>query len=190
MPIDLNRFTSIFNNVPPARESDYEIIISGPAGIGDPDLTYRADSVQLPGRSIATTEQVYIGPQRKVAYAALYLETSITFIESDDYRVKEYFDRWLDKVVGTHRINRTVSDGSRFRSGYYDDYIGTIDIHNLRRTGAKGYNTKLIEAYPIQVAPVSLSWASDAIPRINVTFTYRYYEQNAAGSTSTANLST
>ena len=37
------------------------------------------------------------------------------------------------------------------------------------------YTTKLIEAYPISIAPISLDWSSDEVAKLNVQFAFRYY---------------
>lgn len=38
------------------------------------------------------------------------------------------------------------------------------------------FEMKLIEAYPIQIAPLPLNWASDDLHRLSVTFAYNRYE--------------
>ena len=37
--------------------------------------------------------------------------------------------------------------------------------------------TKLIEAWPMSIAAVQLDWGSADISKLQVTFSYRYYEQ-------------
>ena len=183
MAINLQRFVSSMNAQPPARTSDFEVRIFCPKIGSSDDLTFRAENISLPGRNVVTADNMDVGPQRKIGYNALYPEISISFILDERYQQKEYFDRWIDLVVGPHRVQKNPG-GNRFNAGYYDDYKGTIDIQNFSRTGQPTYMTSLIEAWPMSIAAIQLDWSSEEITKLNVSFTYRYYEQikNAGGS--------
>jgi hypothetical protein len=174
MAINLQRFMSTMNQQPPAKTSNFDIQIFSPLGSVN-DLSFRAESVALPGRSISTSDYMDVGPITKVGYSAIYLETSINFILSERYNEKEYFDQWVDAIVGPHRVQKNPG-GNKFNAGYYDTYAGTIVIQNYSTTGQPTYKTKLIEAFPLTISPVQLDWGTDDISKLNVTFTYRYYE--------------
>mgnify|MGYP003626496539 CR=1 FL=1 len=176
MAINLQRFMSTMNARPPAMASDFEVKIFCPA-IGSVDeLTFRAENISLPGRNVTTADNLDVGPQRKIGYAVIYPEVSIQFILDERYQQKEYFDRWVDEVVGNHRVQRNPG-GNRFNAGYYDDYKGTIDIENFARDGQPTYRTTMKEAWPINIAAVQLDWGSADMSKLQVTFSYRYYEQ-------------
>ena len=175
MAINLQRFMSTMNQQPPAKTSNFEVRIFSKLGSVN-DLTFRAESVALPGRSVATTDFFDVGPQRKMGYSAIYLETAINFILSERYNEKEYFDQWIDAIVGPHRVQRNPG-GNRFNAGYYDDYKGTVDIQNFSSTGQPTYITSLKEAWPISIAAIALDWGSADLVKLGVTFSYRYYEQ-------------
>jgi len=176
MAIDLQRFMSTMNARPPAMASDFEVKIFCPKIGSSDELTFRAENVSVPGRSVATADNLDVGPQRKIGYAAIYPEVSIQFILDESYQQKEYFDRWVDEVVGNHRVQRNPG-GSRFNAGYYDDYKGTIDIENFARDGQPTYRTTMKEAWPINIAAIQLDWGSADMSKLQVTFAYRYYEQ-------------
>ena len=179
MAINLKRFLSTMNQQPPARTSNFDVQIFSPLGSVN-DLTFRAESVALPGRTIATSDYMDVGPVTKVGYSAIYLETSINFILSERYNEKEYFDQWIDTIVGPHRVQKNAG-GNKFNAGYYDSYAGSIVIQNYGVTGQPTYKTKLIEAFPLTISPIQLDWGSDDMSKLNVTFTYRYYEHSSAG---------
>ena len=176
MAINLQRFVSTMNARPPAMASDFEVKIFCPKIGSRDELTFRAENVSLPGRNVATAENLDVGPQRKIGYTVLYPEVTISFILSERYNEKEYFDRWIDEIVGPHRVQKNPG-GNKFNAGYYDDYKGTIDIQNFSRTGQPTYITTLKEAWPISMAAVQLDWGSTDMSKLGVTFTYRYYEQ-------------
>jgi len=176
MAINLQRFMSTMNARPPAMASDFQVKIFCPKIGSRDELTFRAENVSLPGRSVTTTDVMTVGPQRKMGYSAIYPEVTIQFILDERYQQKEYFDRWIDEVVGNHRVQKNPG-GGRFNAGYYDDYKGTIDIENFARDGQPTHTTKLIEAWPMSISAVQLDWGSSDMSKLQVQFVYRYYEQ-------------
>ena len=50
-----------------------------------------------------------------------------------------------------------------------------VEIRTFDETGRRRTRPLFTEAYPIGIAPISLSWADDNIIRLNVTFAYRDY---------------
>ena len=167
---------STMNAQPPARASDFEVRIFCPKIGSVDDLTFRAENISLPGRNVATADNIDVGPQRKIGYSVIYPETSISFVLDERFNQKEYFDRWIDEVVGPHRVQKNPG-GNRFNAGYYDDYKGTVDIQNFSSTGQPTYITSLKEAWPISIAAIALDWGSADLVKLGVTFSYRYYEQ-------------
>jgi hypothetical protein len=170
MSINLQRFVSSMNAHPPAYASDFEVRIHCNIGRSE-DLTLRAENASLPGRSVATTESTFVGPMRKLGYTAMYSEVAITFILGESYIEKEFFDKWIDAIVGDHRVKHSPG-GEKFNAGYY-------------RAGENTYKTTLIEAWPINMAAVALDWGSSEISKLNVTFAYRYYEHSDTSLTFT-----
>jgi hypothetical protein len=65
---------------------------------------------------------------------------------------------------------------------YRDRYATTIGIFQYDEGGDKRpwpaltYGVKLIDAYPISVNQLNLSWTDDNIHRLSVTFAYTQYE--------------
>ena len=60
--------------------------------------------------------------------------------------------------------------------GYYNDYIGTIDIHTLDEQNNKRYGVKLMEAYPKSINAQDLSYTTtDSYQTVTVEIAYRYW---------------
>ena len=79
----------------------YSFKVGGDVGT-ERELTYRAESADIPGRSVASVEHKFqnYGPVNKVAYGQIYGDVTVQFIMSQDMREKEYFEIWQDKMVG------------------------------------------------------------------------------------------
>ena len=161
-----------------AKSSHFEVQITGPGTTGEEnDLMFRADACELPGRTISTSEYRIYGPIRKVAYASTYTDTSIGFLCSEDLREKRYFDEWQD-IIMHHRATSGMSakhTKGRYETGYYEDYVRTIEIRQYNVSGAKQSTHYLDEAYPIGIAPIALSWGNEELIRLQVTFAFHDY---------------
>ena len=184
MAFNINEFTASIGAKGISKTSDFKVFISCPRLKGSQELTLRAESIQLQGRTVSTTEFIDVGPQRKIGYGAIYTDTSINFILNERYDEKRYFDQWIDLVVGNHRVESSPYEDGRFNPGYYSNYVGTIEIFNFGKVGVPLYTTKLIEAYPISIAPVNLDWSSDEVAKLNVQFAFRYYTHEKPENTS------
>lgn len=145
-------------------------------GVDTFHLALRADAAELPGRAVQTLDNRYYGPLRKSGYQANYVDTTISFICSEDLREKLFFEKWQDLIVGKHREPGTNADSESFNAGYYDDYVSSIEIVQLNENNDITFEMKLLEAYPLQIAPLPLNWGSDELHKLSVTFAYNRYE--------------
>ena len=61
--------------------------------------------------------------------------------------------------------------------GYYDDYIGTIQIYQLDEQNERRYGVELIECFPKTVAAQALTAPqATEVQKLQVTFSYRYWK--------------
>ena len=61
--------------------------------------------------------------------------------------------------------------------GYYDDYVGSVQIYQLDERGARRYGIELIEAFPKAIAEQTLDYAqNDAFHTICETISNRYWK--------------
>jgi hypothetical protein len=185
MAFNINQFSSQIANKGVSKESQFEVRIFFPQKVEggglDRQLTLRAESASIPGRTSQTIDDArdVTGPVRKIGYAPIYVPMDITFLCDEELNVKEKMDSWMDIILGNHRVAGAGQRNSTklFNPGYYSDYIGTIEILKFNETGKKVVTTKLLEAYPFSIALLNLSWESEALQKLQVQFQYRYYEQ-------------
>ena len=61
--------------------------------------------------------------------------------------------------------------------GYYDDYVGEVDIYLLDENDERKFGLRLEEAFPKVVADIPLNMeTSNAIVNLDVTFMYRRWQ--------------
>ena len=127
----------------------------------------RCESISLPGRTIDSTPDSNIyGPERDIATGYSFGDINATFQCSSDMREKIYWEMW----------QKMTFNPVTFDMQYYDDYVGTIDIHTLDEQDNRRYGVRLMEAWPKTVAAQALSYGTrDSYQTIDVTIAYRYW---------------
>jgi len=209
----INKMMAELNKSGYASSSHFEVFVHGGRNIGEQEMRFRVDSIDLPGRNFAPIDHKFtnIGPVNRIPGQQFYSDVTATILLSEDMREKEYFEWWQEKMVNTgayegeqsaqyaaedaaneaaktaaeenmvefepipSKYNRSYSN-SPFTHRYFDTYIGSVVIRQYGHKGELRSIHTLNEAYPIQMAPVSMNWGSEDPARLQVTFAYRNYK--------------
>ena len=135
--------------------------------ISDPRDTYMlCTGVSLPGKRIATTEAAHNHHMAKKPYSMMTDEVNMTFLLTNDYYVKKYFDMWQEMVIdSTHE---------HYKAFYKRDYCMDVTIQQLSTSNdiIPGYTVQLENAYPIQVGAVELGNANEGLLEVSITWEY------------------
>ena len=169
-----------------SKQSNYELIFTLPEKVllseaslaTTPTLRFRTESAEIPGRSIITSDykSTGYGLTSKVGYGVVYPDVTITMLCGADLGEKRLFNAWQSLVVGNHTRNKNIRNHQSI--GYYSNYVSTLGIVQYDQEGNASYATSLMEAYPIIVNSMPLSWASEEMHRLTVQFTYKYFEES------------
>ena len=154
-----------------AHPANFRVMFAGAIVDAEPArlLAFLCNQAQLPGRAFATLEYTTHGPIRKIPYQNIYDDVVLSFYVKEDMGVKELFQEWQNFIVD----NNTDSQFS-----YFDDFVTDIIIEQFDSTGKSTYGCRLIDAYPLMVAPVQLDWGDkDSFMNLQVTFAYRYWRE-------------
>ena len=176
-----------------ARPSRYEILLLPPTGArgtasnggdvtniftkimgqnnGDGTVrttSLRCEAISFPGRNLDTTpDPNHYGPTREVVNGYSYAPISATFQCSSDMKEKKYFETW----------QRLAYNPQTWSMGYYNDYVGTVQIYQLDEQDKRRYGVELVEAFPKTIAEQALSYdATNQINKVSITFSYRYWK--------------
>ncbi len=141
-------------------------------------MTFRIDSINLPPRSVSDVAVRDFGAPRRIGLFANYLDVTMTVIVSPDLRERSYFLKWQDLVVGNHRVAINPGEQSKgFSTGYYSDYVsdGIKIKYYSEASNNPIYVLQLIDAYPILVGDLSMSWSQPDVLKMSVVIAYRYF---------------
>ena len=167
-----------------AQPNRYEVLIFPPAKLGGGNqsnifsglerqsdtrsISLRAQSLNMPGRNLATTDDSNVyGPKREVVEGVNYAEEiSIDFQASSQLSERVFFENW----------QRQAFNETTWNIGYYNDYVGEIQIFVLDRQDKRRYGIKLWEVFPKTIGANQLAYdANDTLMLTNVSFSFRYW---------------
>jgi hypothetical protein len=205
MPFNVSNFNSDIARSGIASPSFFEAqILRAPSALApmmSQGMSYRIESVNLPGRTLTTLDQNYHGPVRRIPFRFTHQPVTFSVILSRDMREREAFMKWQDFFVGHHRTTLGALPSHPFDTHYYDDGIGEIQIiqysypisttrNNIMSDAAvagqpdaeekpedqydASYVITLYEAYPSSVNDISMSWSDDGYAKLQVEIQYRY----------------
>lgn len=160
-----------------------------PSNRGDIDLL--CTEASLPGSSVATHDVTsdYHGVTEKMGYRRIYDESlDLTFYVDRDYKVIEYFDGWINYIVGegsTLSRDNYKKKNAYYRMNYPINYKGKIhlikfekDLH-FKEANTKTSNTIMqytfVEAFPTNIVSMPVSYDQSQILKCTVSFSYIRY---------------
>ena len=135
--------------------------------ITDPrDMFLLCQTAMMPGKRILTQEAMHNHHMSKKPYSAATDEVSMSFLLTNDYYIKKYFDMWQEMIIDT--------SGRHYKAFYKQDYCTDVLIQQLSPSNdvIPGYTVKLENAYPITVSQVDLTEAAEGMMELSVTFEY------------------
>ena len=183
-----------------SKANRYEVVIGLPSGTNNAEagesaqsgklisqlhgetarrISFRCDSISLPGRNLRTAMNGNIyGPPHDIVQGQTFAEVAASFYAGSDLAERYFFEEWQKVSYNpeTYNIN------------YYKEYVGAVEIYTLNEQGERTYGVRLEEAFPITVDAIALGHASNnTINKVNVSFKYRYW-RNIATEPKKANL--
>jgi len=132
-------------------------------------LALQCESAELPGKTLQTADVKIYGPSFKVPYQTQYTDSTFTFLCTNDFYERKLFDRWMEAIIPSDTNNL------RFPKGVQSRYLTNIKIIQYDDFIKQIYAVELMDAFPIGIAPQSLSWSEDGFHRLSIQFAYQRY---------------
>jgi len=133
-------------------------------------LSLQCETAELPGKTFVTDDVKIYGPTYKVPYQVQYAETTLTFICTNDFYERKLFERWMEAIMPIDTNNL------RFPKGQNSKYMTEITVKQYNDDVTQIFGTKLIDAYPVNIAAQQLNWNDDNFHRLSIQFAYHRYE--------------
>ncbi len=158
----------------------------GVIGVPSDLLNISCSEASLPGSSLATHEinNDYSGVSEKHVYRRLYDDRAyFTFYVDSDYQIIKFFETWMSWIVGETQYTEQSKRTYNYRVKFPNDYRVNMHIQKYERNfnveNSKFVEYTFIDAYPIDISSMPLSYDSSNLLKCTVSFVYtRYYMEN------------
>ena len=173
---DVSKFSSRIAKTGLASPNKFEVIFTKIPGLssgGKERLNLMCDQCSLAGRDVQAMLDLQYGVRRQVVYnGAAYTPLSLSFLCSASMMEKSILEQWNNNC-------NPVNGG--FNVGYYNDYIGELDIFVLDRSAKiRTYHQHYHEVYPKTVTAVELNHGTtNTTLRVTAEIQYAYWTTNS-----------
>ena len=136
-------------------------------------VNVHCESISMPAHDLQSETVDHFGPPRQMVSGHGFTGTIGATFYGDKYlRERHFFEMWQKMAVGM--VNH--------KAGYYDDYVGKIQIFQLGSLDGEGdrdaptYGIEAIECYPETVSAIEYNYGStNQIVRVTVGFQYKQW---------------
>ena len=171
----LNDVLSLFHDENAyGRPNQYEVQILPPGGkLAGHDfraISLKAEAVLMPGRSVhpppKSADQMY-GPTRDLITGPLY---------ADDVTMTIQSTTGLDERMMLEQWQELAFNKDTYDVAYYNEYVGTLNIHLLDMNDRKTFGLQLRECFPKTITGVNLAYGPNTeITKTNVAWSFREF---------------
>lgn len=145
-------------------------------------LELSCSEASLPGSSLSTHEvnNDFTGVTERYAYRRIYDDRmDFSFYVDSDYRIIYFFEYWLSYIVGENDLSGQKTKEYFYRMNYPNSYTtDNLYITKFERgpnkTG-KSLTYQFINAFPISITSMPVSYDSSQLLKCTVSFTYSRY---------------
>lgn len=154
-------------------------------------ITLGCVEASLPGSSLATIDidNDFHGVSEKHAYRRIYDDRIdfTFFVDSQEYYIIRFFETWISYVVDeqrtdfdlptyTYRVNFPSRSSKDKDGGYYAPNLGIIKFErDFTKSGSKGLKYQFINAFPISISSMPVSYEQSNLLKCTVSFSYSRY---------------
>lgn len=165
MTINVNEFISLVNSKGAANPNRFlaELPPIRGSGIDMREMQLLCNAVNLPGKQILSSDFQVGMKFEKIAYGYAVDDIRLSFYVLNDFKVKEYFERWADLSINFSR------NELKFKNTYQKD----MSVFHLDRMGNKISGCKLFEAFPTTLQPIEMgNQINDTVTEYSVELSY------------------
>jgi len=158
-----------------SRRNRYSMQITPPKTFSVPSgkIDFLAQSVLLPSKQFATTENRIYGFSKNIPYDVTYEPILVTFFNPNDWSTRKFWDEWIDYI----------QNPSSFNMNYYSQCTGTVEIsvydeEDTSLSDTPRYTAVLQEAWPERMSAYALGYENTDLGNFEVSLRYKqWYEK-------------
>ena len=153
------------------------------AGIGNgyesEFISLSCSEASLPGSSLATHEinNDFTGVTERHVYRRQYDDRAdFTFYVDHEYNIIQFFENWMSFIVNEQVSGGVDNTNFSYRVNFPNDYKSIIYIKKFEKDYVgRVLQYKFINAYPISITSMPVSYESSQLLKCTVSFNYSRY---------------
>lgn len=142
-------------------------------------ISLSCSEAALPGSSLATHEinNDHSGVTERHAYRRQYDDrASFTFYVDHDYNIIYFFENWISFIVNEQFVTGVEEPNFFYRVNFPKQYQTTIYLKKFERDyNGRILQYRFINAYPISIDSMPVSYDSSQLLKCTVSFNYSRY---------------
>jgi len=164
-----------------ARANQFRVILSFPsyvtgATVFGAQAQFLCKAAQLPASTVENVPVNYRGRVLNIAGERTFAPWNVTVINDTDFGIRNALEQWSNGIQ-----NYTSTEGRVNPRDYQVD----LQVQQLDRGGAIIKEYKFIDAYPIEIGDIALSYDNaNEIETFDVSFQYNFWESNTSTGSS------
>ena len=132
------------------------------------NLRFKCQSADLPGKTFGVDERKDYVITSKHPYGMTFTDLSLTFICTSSMEEREFFDSWMDNIIGNENL----------KSEYYDNFISDrimVNLYTGRDESEKSCTFHFRKIFTTTLAAQNVSWMNEDVLKLTITFSYEYW---------------
>ena len=140
---------------------------------------YNIKTTFLPASISTSTTVNYLGRVFKFAGERTYPQWTCTFLNDEDFKLRNALERWSDYISGHVKLGRTRVQSTGGRENMPLDYQSSAILTQFSKNGNPLKKYTFNGLYPLTLTDIPVSWdTTNAIEEFTATFEYQYYTTN------------
>ena len=140
---------------------------------------YNIKTTFLPASISTSTTVSYLGRVFEFAGERTYPQWTCTFLNDEDFKLRNALERWSDYISGHVKLGRTRVQSTAGRENMPLDYQSSAILTQFSKNGNPLKKYTFNGLYPLTLTDIPVSWdTTNAIEEFTATFEYQYYTTN------------
>lgn len=142
---------------------------------------YNIKTTFLPASISTSTTVNYLGRVFKFAGERTYPQWTCTFLNDEDFKLRNALERWTDYITGHVKLGRTSTPKTGDDEAL--NYQSSASLTQFSKNGNPIKQYTFSGLYPLTLTDIPVSWdTTNAVEEFTATFEYQYYTTNYISS--------
>lgn len=168
MSLNIEEFKgAILSGIPRGNKFMVELPPIPGARVSSQDLNLLCRACSMPLRQMLTSERSIGSIQQKVTYGFATADVSFSFLENNEFKIREYFEQWQKAQFDNETFELKFK-----KSSNGNGYAKRVVIHQLDNAGLPNYSVELIDAFPTTLGQIDFGNDNSNLLEITVNMAF------------------